>query len=56
MKFPVFSLHNREFGSETGSLETASSSGESMLGRARECSMPGTAVKLMRKLMRPAVA
>src|ERR1700730_7159021 len=29
MKFPVFSLHNREFGSETGSLETASSSSES---------------------------
>jgi len=30
MKFPVFSLKNRDFGpSETGSLKTASSTGES---------------------------
>jgi len=36
MKFPVFSLHNREFGGlETGSLLTASSSGESTNFRFR---------------------
>jgi len=34
MKFPVFSLYNRELGAETGSLETASSSVESAANRA----------------------
>jgi hypothetical protein len=44
MKFPVFSLHNRELGSETSSLLTASSSGESVAsldvprsGTQRQC-------------------
>ena len=35
MKFPVFSLYNRELGSETSSLLTASSSVESVANSKR---------------------
>ena len=42
MKFPVFSLHNRGiWGSETGSLVTASSSGESRTNRPRRAPHEG---------------